>query len=88
MGMMGGSRFGDTLRTVLLVVLAFFVSLILVDTIFEIIFATVIFYLFWRYYTKFKTLKKQVDGGSATQSGTGVPPPPSDGTLQPSSTDA
>ena len=87
MGMMRNS-FSDTLRTVLLVVLAFFVSLILVDTIFETIFATVTFYLFWHYYRKFKSLKRQVDEGSSPLSSTGAPAPPTDGSLPPSSTDA
>jgi predicted membrane protein len=86
--MMGSSRFGDTLRTVLLVVLAFFVSLILVDTIFEVIFATVVFYMFWHYYRLYKSLQRQVNEGSTSLAGTSAPAPPSDGNLPPSSTDA
>ncbi len=84
MGMSNTSGLMDTMRTVLLVVLAFFVSLILVDTIFEIIFATVIFYMFWYYYNKSKRLQRQLNENPATsgtqtsgQSPDLIPPPAS-----------
>ena len=86
MGMSNSSALTDTLRTVVLVVLAFFVSLILVDTIFEVIFATVIFYLFWFYYRKSKMLKRQLDEAGAGKARPSSASP--EGALPPSSTDA
>jgi len=75
----------DTLRTVLLVALVFFISILVDITIFGIALTTGIFYAFYFYYRRSKALQRQLadlkvaapDSPSTTSPPYNIPPPPS-----------
>ena len=77
------SGFIDISRTVLLVVMFFFIFLFLLP--FDIVFVPALFYAFWYYYKKSKRLQMQLNESarvkpgatSASLSPDSLPPPPS-----------
>jgi uncharacterized membrane protein len=71
----------DTVRTILLVVFVFFVSVIVDITIFGVALTVVLFYAFWYYYRKSKDLQRRLTdtGASKPESQKAAPddiPPP------------
>ncbi|MGA2664011.1 MAG: hypothetical protein ABSF83_03620 [Nitrososphaerales archaeon] len=86
--MFRSSNLTDTVRTILLVVVVFFISVIIDVTIFGVAVTVAFFCAFWYYYRKSKVLQRQMADAripSAARSDTptsgslpgNVPPPPS-----------
>jgi hypothetical protein len=76
----------DTVRTILLILVVFFVSLYL--GIFSVFLVPVFFAAFWYYFIKSKRLQRQLDEKDKTKSGSPSTSPESGNVPQPPSTDA